>query len=293
LMVLEERDLSVLACPRCAGGLETLDGLVGCTRCRARYEVQGDVVDLLPWSGGAPGAEWAQWRARLDRLQEWRRHTWDGSRDAASRQKVADDLAVEFFRFARVPEAGPVLDVGCGGGDLRRFVPRRRYYGVDPLAGVAGAPRPEPLASESVRPVLVRGVGERLPIADAVFETVLLCETLDHVQDPLQVIREARRVLKPSGVLAVMQSVHLAAPPPPLHVRLRAGAGRIRSSLRRSGKPTVTDSETKVRVLRQEDLASMLNAEMVVEAGATSGSTMFLRALKQEPSAPRIPKRAV
>ena len=278
--------LDMLRCPRCGGALEAVSAALRCARCRAAYDVRDGVADLLPWSSGAPGEEWSRWREKLDKLQEWRRATWDGSQASAARQRIADDLIAEFFKFARVPESGAVLEIGCGSADLRRHVPRRRYVGLDPL--LQAVPRAEGIGPDDV---FVRGVGEKLPIADESFETVMICETLDHALDPAGVIREARRVLKPSGVLAVMQSVRLEMPPPPAAVRLRAAAGGLKARL--LGRRGVDDADTKMHAIRQEELAALVGAELLVESGITRGSVMFLRALKQDLSAPRRPKRDV
>lgn len=135
-----QADQDLLRCPRCGGGLDADSSSLRCARCRAVYEVRAGIPDLLPWSGGVAGPEWSRWRDKLDSLQQWRAETWAGGSGTAARQKVADDLASEFFKFMRVPETGTVLDIGCGSAELRRFVPRRRYVGLDPLAGTPGAP---------------------------------------------------------------------------------------------------------------------------------------------------------
>ncbi len=282
--------VALLACPRCGAGLEPVRAGLECRACRAAYEVRGGIPDLTPWSGGRPDPEWDHWRDKLDRLQQWRRETWDGSASAAERQSLADALAEEFFRFARVPEGGVVLEVGCGDGGLRRFLPRRRYWGIDPLLGEPGAPRPRP--DEGGPGVFLRGVGERLPLAPGTVETVLLCETMDHCLDARQVLREARRVLRPGGLLAVMQSVEPFSPLPPLRVRLRAAAGRLRARLR-GRRPSGGDRRTKVRPLGQDELAALVGSEFVVESGMQRGTVLFLRALRQDVAAARAPKRSL
>jgi len=281
-------DLLLLRCPRCGGAFDVESSALRCARCLAVYEVRGGIPDLLPWSGGVPGSEWSRWREKLDSLQQWRAETWEGGSATEARQRVADELAAEFFKFMRVPETGTVLDIGCGSAELRRFVPRRRYVGLDPLVGTPGAPEPPPAAAGDL---IVRGVGEKLPFADGVFETVMICETLDHALDPVLVIREARRVLKEGGLLAILQSVRLEIPAPGLAVRARVSAGRLKARL--LGRARVQDADTKMHALGQDQLAAMAGSEMIVESGVTRGEVMFLRVLKQDPAAARRPKRDV
>lgn len=47
----------------------------------------------------------------------------------------------------------------------------------------------------------VRGVGERLPFRDAVFDAAFSFAVLEHVKDPFACAKELTRVLKPGGVL--------------------------------------------------------------------------------------------
>jgi SAM-dependent methyltransferase len=295
---LLQEDLDLIRCPRCGGSLEPTSGSLRCVRCQAIYEVRGGIPDLLPWSGGVAGQEWARWRERLDAVRS-------GGRAQLAQREIAEDVATDFFKFARVPESGTVLEIGCGSTALRRYVPRRRYWGLDPLAGMAGmagapggvetspAPASAPTAAgthaEGV--VLLRGIGERLPLADASFDTVLVCETLDQTLDPGQVIREAHRVLKLGGLLAVMQSVRLEMPRPSLGTRFWSAA--TRSASRLTGGPTGTTAPDTAPAIGQDDLSGMVKAEMLVESGITRGTVMFLRALKQDLAAPRRPKRDV
>jgi SAM-dependent methyltransferase len=44
---------------------------------------------------------------------------------------------------------------------------------------------------------------ERIPVSDASFDTALLCEVLEHLEKPEEVLREAFRILKCGGVLVI------------------------------------------------------------------------------------------
>lgn len=98
---------------------------------------------------------------------------------------------------------GEVLELGIGGGaNLAFYDPARvaAVHGVDPSpelrAKAAAAPRPAGL-----RLHLEEGRAEALPYPDARFDTVVTTFTLCSVPDPAAALREARRVLKPSGRL--------------------------------------------------------------------------------------------
>ncbi|HEU5417332.1 MAG TPA: class I SAM-dependent methyltransferase [Streptosporangiaceae bacterium] len=96
-------------------------------------------------------------------------------------------------RFAAAG-ARTVLDVGGGTGKLARLLPDRSMRGL--LVDLSPA-----MLELAPRPA-VRGDGGRLPVADASVDAVALLYTLYHYPDALVPVREARRVLRPGGMLA-------------------------------------------------------------------------------------------
>lgn len=97
-----------------------------------------------------------------------------------------------------------VLDVAVGTGLVAReavaILGRSDdVVGLDPSAGMMQA-----LRSRLGIP-LVQARGERLPIADAQFDFLSMGFALRHVADLGAVFREFRRVLKPGGVLCVLE----------------------------------------------------------------------------------------
>jgi SAM-dependent methyltransferase len=90
------------------------------------------------------------------------------------------------------PEAS-VLDVGCGSGWLAEHF--EHYTGVDSL--------PEAVAAGLAhgRNVLQADIDERLPFEDASFDGVVLKDVLEHVREPVAVVREVRRVLRPGSLV--------------------------------------------------------------------------------------------
>jgi len=97
-----------------------------------------------------------------------------------------------------------VLEVGCGRGGFSRWLVTRRparLVAFD-LSEVAIA-KARTAARDAGLPAIAWGVGDiqTLPFGDAMFGTVISCETIEHVPDPAGAVRELARVLAPGGRL--------------------------------------------------------------------------------------------
>jgi SAM-dependent methyltransferase len=101
-----------------------------------------------------------------------------------------------------------VLDVGCGDGAVTRLMTREgaRVTGVE-CSPTQLAPACA-LARDGDEDYLV-ATGEALPFADAALDIVVYFNVLHHVpvESQLQALREARRVLRPGGLLYVQEPV--------------------------------------------------------------------------------------
>jgi SAM-dependent methyltransferase len=100
-----------------------------------------------------------------------------------------------------------VLDVGCGTGFpllelAHRLGPRARLVGLDPWAAALERAREKRRTQDAATVVLVRGVAERLPLADGAVDLVVSNNGLNNVQDLRQALRECARVARPGGRLA-------------------------------------------------------------------------------------------
>jgi SAM-dependent methyltransferase len=103
--------------------------------------------------------------------------SWESPRD------VHDLVAPEL--------SGPVLDVGCGEGRLASALrPGVSWTGVDTSA--------TQLAANPYRPVVCADM-RALPFGDDTFAEVVYLWCLYHLDEPLEAVREAARVLRPGG----------------------------------------------------------------------------------------------
>lgn len=84
-----------------------------------------------------------------------------------------------------------ILDVGCGTGWLAEHLPR--YTGIDSSEAAAASAR------QLGRNVITGSADERLPFADGCFDGVVVKDVLEHVADPVGLVTEVLRVLRPGG----------------------------------------------------------------------------------------------
>lgn len=108
--------------------------------------------------------------------------------------QIADGFVLlSLSRWAHVM-SGAVLDIGCGQRPYEPYVRHRvaRWVGVDLPASAAGPPSAD-----------VFGSALALPFPNECFDVVVCTQVLEHVRDPLTLLREACRVLRAGGHLLV------------------------------------------------------------------------------------------
>jgi len=91
------------------------------------------------------------------------------------------------------PPGASLLDIGCGTGWLAQHF--ASYTGID---GSADAVE---IAQGLGRDVIRGDVDEPLPFEPESFDGVVMKDLLEHVADPVELVREVLRVLRPGGVV--------------------------------------------------------------------------------------------
>ncbi len=117
---------------------------------------------------------------------------------------AADDARLRAVLAALGPIRGAsVLDLGCGKGRFAAHL-------VDAGARVVGVDLSAAMLARAGGIDRVRASARALPFGDGAFDAVVAVEILEHVGAVGPVLDEARRVLRPGGVLAVVDKNALA-----------------------------------------------------------------------------------
>jgi len=115
-----------------------------------------------------------------------------------SRTVQTDPQMRRILNALQVRPTDRVIELGCGVGDYTKEIAQRTesVTGVD--LNVDGARKRYPdvqfLAADSNKP---------LPFSDASADVVLSINTIEHLRDPDQFLREVARILKPQGRVAL------------------------------------------------------------------------------------------
>jgi SAM-dependent methyltransferase len=115
------------------------------------------------------------------------------ARSVLRRHALAADIHARVAHRLLAEGLTPVLDVGCGEGELARYLPDGAWIGLDKSPEMlARAPNPKALADAT-----------NLPFGAPYFSSAALLYVLYHLPEPRLALAEAARVVRPGGMVAV------------------------------------------------------------------------------------------
>ncbi|TWU70584.1 hypothetical protein ED733_000837 [Metarhizium rileyi] len=127
-----------------------------------------------------------------------RSHTWRTALNSAG------------FLLPHIKPDMKILDIGCGPGtitvDLAGYVPDGRVVGLERAAKVLDQARALASGKGVENIEFTEGDANSLSYPDDTFDIVFCHQVLQHVKDPVGILREMRRVARPGGIVAARES---------------------------------------------------------------------------------------
>jgi arsenite methyltransferase len=230
------------------------------------------------------------------------RHLYDEAEKSAL---PADALAASLgcgnpTALAKLQPGETVLDLGSGGGidvllSAQRVGPAGKAYGLDMTDDMLALARENQKKAGVQNVAFLKGAIEQIPLPDNTVDVIISNCVINLSGDKDRVLREAFRVLKPGGRLAVSDVVIRGAVPAQvkrsmeLWVGCMAGAlqeSEYRQKLQAAGFEAIDVEPTRIYQLEESRdflIAAGLNVEEVGPQIADKFMSAFIRAKKPQP----------
>lgn len=180
-----------------------------------------------------------------------------------------------------------LIDCGCGPGsitvDLARAVAPGETIGIDLRADALTQARALARERGMAHVTFHRASIYRLPFADGAFDAAFACAVLQHLADPVAALGEIRRVLKPGGVIGVVDgssTITFRYPTSPLLDRWDALRGREREYT--TGRSSVALPPLRTLLRAAGFARTRASSIMTTEAGPPAGSLEATRRVAQD-----------
>ena len=120
----------------------------------------------------------------------------EASFEASKESEYAAKTYIEYLRGKRGLKPTKTLDIGAGDG---AFLLELQKRGFDDLTGFEPSEAPVRLANDAIRGCLRQEIFDRSSFAEATFGLVTCFQTIEHVFDPLALLRDMHYILEPGG----------------------------------------------------------------------------------------------
>jgi len=143
-------------------------------------------------------------RVKASILQSCFGYRMDGSNrilgSVLGRIGLLEEIIGSGVRYLKAGDKGRLLDVGCGNG---LFLDRMRQYGWD-VTGVEPDGCAVSVAREKFGLEVFHGSLEEAMFPEGCFDAITVNHVIEHISDPIRLLKECRCVLRPGGKLVVM-----------------------------------------------------------------------------------------
>ncbi|MCI0372687.1 MAG: class I SAM-dependent methyltransferase [candidate division NC10 bacterium] len=173
--MLRKDEWTVLRCATCTNGF------------LARASAAGAVPESTDWFQRQPEARGILRRRWRVVEKAWRRLLYGGEFEARKLRRVL-----------RWRDGGRLLDIGCAKGEFLSVA--RRHFDVQ---GVEVSPTALEWARATLGPRVFGGDLLEAKFPEASFDVITLFSTVEHLAEPVAVLRECRRLLRDGGVLVL------------------------------------------------------------------------------------------
>lgn len=184
--------LDLMRCPRTGSPLVYADGMLVSSDAAHRYQVSERGIPLFAEQFCSQEARAQQ--AHYDRIAA----SYLANLHYPHTQEYMAYLDDAFAGALMMPSLGTCAEICCGRGEGFELFKDKiaRGVGVDVSLSMLNAAQ----AEHTGRPVsFVQGDATNLPLASAVFDSVLMLGGIHHVNDRIRLFAEVSRILKPGG----------------------------------------------------------------------------------------------
>ena len=187
-------ELKILMCPECKNNLIKLnfDKLL-CTSCNNQYPIKDGIPVLLP--------------VKLDSFKLLEAEYHDHEAHQYSEINMTDSYRVTFYHekyiklFKEFNKNATVLEVGSGDGQDANLI---KEFDLNLIQSDISFEMVKLAKKQSLsNSIYVVSDAETIPCKDSSLDAIMIVGALHHLPSPINFFKEARRSLKPSGILII------------------------------------------------------------------------------------------